>query len=63
MMNGNCNNSSDSENSDIVVLSKVEEIKVFLREYKNLDNTKLDYYYIIPFSWIKDWDKYIVDDK
>lgn len=42
-------------------MNKNEEIKFFLREYNNFEGQKFDYYYIIPFSWIKQWDAYISD--
>lgn len=45
------------------IMNKTDEIKFFLREFKNLEDQKYDYYYIVPFKWIKIWDAYISDIK
>jgi hypothetical protein len=50
--------STTSTNSPF--LSKTEEIKFFLREYSLFENEKFDFYYIIPFKWLKLWDEYII---
>jgi hypothetical protein len=43
--------------------NKNDEIKFFLREYRAFENEKFDFYYIIPYPWIKNWDTYISDQK
>jgi hypothetical protein len=40
---------------------KEEEIKFFLKEYKTLDSQSFDFYYLMPFQWMIEWDKYITD--
>jgi hypothetical protein len=42
-------------------INKSDEIKFFLREFRALENEKSDFYYIIPYTWIKEWDAYITD--
>jgi hypothetical protein len=41
--------------------TKKEEIIFFLGEYKQFENEKYDFFYIIPFEWLKSWDIYITD--
>jgi hypothetical protein len=41
--------------------SREEEIKFFLKELKTLESQTFDFYYIMPFQWIIEWDKYITD--
>jgi len=43
------------------LISKKEEMKIFLREYESFENGVHEFFYILPFSWIKSWDSYITD--
>ncbi len=43
--------------------NKSEEIKFFLREYRALEAEKFDFYYIVPYKWMKFWDAYITDSR
>ncbi len=41
--------------------TKKEEIKFFLSEYTQFEKEKYDFYYIMPFEWLKSWDMYMTD--
>jgi hypothetical protein len=69
-LNQNDNNSNDIEIHNLINnidskkfqnTQKIEEIKFFLREYQSFDGTECEYYYLVPFKWIKRWDDYITD--
>lgn len=56
-------NSKESKISNtfpnVQFMNKKEEMKFFLREYQTFEGNNYDYYYIIPFKWLKCWDDYI----
>lgn len=39
--------------------SKEDQILMFVNEVNNIENQKLEYYYIIPFKWVINWDNYV----
>lgn len=41
--------------------TKKEEMKFLLSEYGQFEKEKYDFYYIIPFEWLKSWDIYMTD--
>ncbi len=53
----------ETHNNIQLFTNKNEEIKFFLREYRALEAEKFDFYYIVPFKWMKQWDAYISDSK
>lgn len=38
---------------------KKEQVSYFLSEYNMLSKQNLEYFYILPFIWIKNWDDFI----
>ena len=51
------------DNNIQLFTNKKEEIRFFLREYSLFEGEKFDFYYIIPYKWLKQWDSYITDPK
>ena len=45
--------------SHFITLSNQDELNFFFKEYKYLETEKLDYYYLIPFSWFEKWDIFV----
>jgi hypothetical protein len=56
-------NLNNLNNNIQLFTNKNEEIKFFLREYRALEAEKFDFYYIVPFKWMKQWDSYITDTR
>ncbi len=41
--------------------SKIDELTLFLKEYYAFHKETFDFYYVIPFEWLLEWDNYITD--
>jgi len=40
-------------------IKKLEEINFFLNEYEVFNKEIYDFYYVIPFEWLLEWNNYI----
>ncbi len=51
---------SDAETRNKMYFTcKIDEIKFFLREYQLFEAGNNEFFYILPFDWIKTWDEFI----
>lgn len=59
----NKDQSHSERQGNYLQISPEDEVKFFLREYKQIEGEKNDFYYLIPIEWFKKWETFVLNPR
>ncbi len=59
----NKDESHSERQGNYIQITPEDEIKFFLREYKQIEGEKNDFYYLMPLEWFRKWEAFVLNPK